>query len=248
MGKVGLQLYSIRELTQKDFFGTIEKVGKIGYDGVEFAGFFNAPAKELRKALDNSGLEACGSHTAIDLLTKNLEEVMDYNHEIGNSFIICPGIPENMRDSSDAWKRTADLFNEIGLKCKENGFQFGYHNHSVEFQLFNGEYGFDILAENTRADLVCLQIDTYWVEYEGLKSVDFMKKYHDRLPLIHIKQMKSFEDKRCTEIGKGVIDFKEIINLGKEYGTKWYIVEQEYFEIPYMQSIEESLQYLKSIL
>jgi len=248
MSKVGLQLYSIRELTQKDFLGTLEEVGKIGYDGVEFAGFFNAPSKDVKNVLNGSGLEACGSHTGINSLTDTLEEVIEYNLEINNTYIICPGLPEEMRNSADAWKRTADLFNSLGMKCKENGIQFGYHNHSVEFQKFEGEYGFDILAKNTQADLVCLQIDTYWVEHTGLKSVDFMKKYPTRLPLLHVKEMKSFEDKRCTEIGKGVIDFKEIIKLGKEYGTIWYIVEQENFDIPYYQSIKESLKYLKSIL
>ncbi len=248
MGRVGLQLYSIRELTQKDFLGTIEKVGKIGYDGVEFAGFFDASAKDVKNVLNASGLEACGSHTGINLLIDTLEEVIEYNLEINNPYVICPGLPEEMRNSTDTWKRTADLFNEIGMKCKENNIQFGYHNHSVEFQKFDGEYGFDILAKNTQADLVCLEIDTYWVEHAGLKSVDFMKKYPDRLPLLHIKEMKSFEDKSCTEIGKGVIDFKEIIELGKEYGTIWYIVEQENFDIPYYKSIEESLKYLKSII
>lgn len=153
-----------------------------------------------------------------------------------------------MRNSADAWKRTAGLFNEIGMKCKENGVQFGYHNHSIEFQKSDGEYGFDILANNTQSDLVCLEIDTYWIEYTGLKSIDFMKKYPDRLSLLHIKEIKSSEDKKCTEVGKGIIDFKEIIKLGKKYGTIWYIVEQEDFDIPYYQSIEESLKYLKSII
>ncbi len=248
MSKVGLQLYSIRELAQKDFFGTLEQVGKIGYDGVEFAGFYNANAKELKKVLDKSGLEACGSHTDIKLLTEQLEDVIKYNIEINNSYIICPGVPENMRNSADAWKKTAELFNKIGLKCKENGIQFGYHNHWIEFQKFDGEYGYDILAQHTQPDLVCLEIDTYWVEYAGLKAVNFINKYSNRIPLLHIKDMLSVDDKKCTEIGKGIIDFKEIIGLGKKYGTKWYIVEQENFDIPYMQSIEESLKYLKSII
>lgn len=248
MGKVGLQLYSIRELTQKDFLGTIEDVSRIGYDGVEFAGFFNAKAKDVKSILDSSGIQACGSHTGIDLLIDKFDETIEYNLEINNKYVICPGLPEEMINSADAWKRTADLFNEIGFKCKNNGIQFGYHNHSVEFQKFDGEYGFDILAKNTQDDLVCLQIDTYWVERVGLKSVDFMNKYPNRLPVLHIKDMKDTEDKRCTEIGKGIMNFEEIIELGKQYGTIWYIVEQEDFDIPFYQSIEESLKYLKSVI
>ena len=104
------------------------------------------------------------------------------------------------------------------------------------------------LGENTDADLVCLEIDTFWVEYTGLKSIDFMNKYSNRLPLIHIKEMKSLSEKVNTEVGKGVMNFKEIIDLAKKYGTKWYIVEQEYFEIPQLQSVEESLNYLRKIV
>ena len=248
MSKIGLQLYSIKELAQKDFLGTIEEVAKIGYDGIEYAGFFNTPAKELKKVMDRNGIAACGSHTDIDLLTNDLDNVIQYNLDIGNGYIICPGLPQEMTCSAEAWKKTAELFNKIGTKCKENNIQFGYHNHAREFTKYEGQYAYDILAKNTVPELVCLEIDTFWVEYAGLKSIDFMNKYSNRLPLIHIKEMKSLEEKKNTEIGKGIMNFKDIVDLGKKYGTKWFIVEQEYFEIPQLQSIKESLAYLKTLI
>lgn len=248
MSKIGLQLYSVKELSKVDFLGTVKKVAEIGYDGIEFAGFFDTPAKDLKKVLDSSGIEVCGSHSGIDILKNDLDNHIQYNLEIGNPYIICPGLPGDMSNSEEAWKQTAELFNEIGAKCKENNIQFGYHNHSFEFEKYNGKYGYDILAENTQADLVCLEIDTFWVEHAGLKSVDFMNKYPDRLPLLHIKEMKSLTEKKNTEVGKGIMDFKKIVNLGKKYGTKWFIVEQEYFEIDQLQSIEDSLTYLRSIV
>ncbi len=227
----------------------MEKVAKIGYQGVEFAGFFGAPASELKKVLDDLGIVPCGSHTGIDALEEELNRVIDYNLEIGNQYIICPGLPEHMRDSYDAYLKLADKFNEIGQKCKDQGIQFGYHNHDVEFQKFNGEYGLDILLSNTQPDLVHMELDTFWVEYAGLKSVDFMKKYpKQHSSLIHIKDMKSLDEKISTEVGNGIMDFVEIINLAKELGTKWYIVEQEEFEMPQLESIEKSLEYLNSII
>lgn len=249
MRKVGLQLYSIKELTGKDFFGTLKEVAKIGYDGVEFAGFFDAPASELKKVLDDSGIVACGSHTGIDALEGELNKVIEYNLEIGNQYVVCPGLPVHMRDSYDAYMRLADQFNEIGQKCKDQGIQFGYHNHDFEFEKFNGEHGLDILLSNTDADLVHMELDTYWVEYAGLRSVDVMKRYpKQHSSLIHIKEMKSLDDRVNTEIGNGIMDFVEITNVAKELGTKWYIVEQEDFEIPQLESIEKSLKYLRSIL
>jgi sugar phosphate isomerase/epimerase len=246
--KIGLQLYSVKELTEKDFFGTMEYVSEIGYDGVEFAGFFDMPSEKVSGKLKELGLQACGSHTGISLLMNKLEEVIEYNLGIGNKYVVCPGLPEDMRNSEESWLKTAELFNNIGRKCKENGLMLGYHNHDFEFEVFNGKYGFDILGMNTEPDLVFLEIDTFWVEYVGLRSVDFMRKYSDRLPLIHIKDLKSLEDKISTEIGKGIMDFVEITKLAKELDTKWYIVEQEEFDIPQKDSIKQSVDYLKTIL
>jgi len=248
MAKIGLQLYSIKELTEKDFIGSLEKVAKIGYQGVEFAGFFDAPASELKKVLDDLGIVPCGSHTGINALEEELNRVIDYNLEIGNQYVICPGLPEHMRNSYDAYMRLADKFNDIGRKCKEQGIQFAYHNHDFEFEKYNGEYGLDILLSNTDPDLVHMELDTFWVEYAGLKSVDFMRKYpKQHSSLIHIKDMKSLDEKISTEVGNGIMDFVEILNLAKELGTKWYIVEQEEFEISQLESIEKSLNYLKGI-
>lgn len=249
MRKIGLQLYSIKELTQKDFIGTLKKVAETGYDGVEFAGFFDTPAKELKKALEDFGLECCGSHTGINLLTDNLQETLDYNLEIGNPYIICPGVPEAMRNSADAFKRLAELFNEIGLKCKEQNLQFGYHNHAHEFNVYDGQWGLDILLSNTDPELVQMELDTFWAEYAGVRSIDFMNKYPKHCStLIHIKDMKSENERVNTEIGNGIIDFVAITKLAKDLGIKWYIVEQEQFDKPQLESIGQSLQYLKEIL
>jgi sugar phosphate isomerase/epimerase len=246
--KIGLQLYSIQELTQKDFLGTLRSVGEIGYDGVEFAGYFNTPAKVLKKALEEYGLLPAGSHVGIEQLQDRLDKEIDYSLQIGNNIIICPYLPEPMRDSADAYKRTGDLFNTIGDRCRKQGILFGYHNHEFEFEKFDGEYGLDLLVKNTEPGLVDIQLDTFWAEYCGLKSVDFMRKYKERCSLLHIKDMKSNEEKVNTEIGKGIMDFKEIVDLGKELKVKWFTVEQEEFEIPLLESIKVSLKYLRKII
>lgn len=248
MENIGLQLYSIKELTQKDFLGTLEKVAQIGYNGVEFAGYFDTSARELKKVLNGFGIQPAGSHIGIDKLQNDLKQVIEYSLEINDPYIICPGLPPHMRDSAEAYKRTAEAFNTIGLACKENGIRFAYHNHDFEFQTFDGEFGLDLLLKNTQPDLVFMELDTYWVEYSGLKSVDFINRYRERCPVLHIKDMNNAEEKRNTEIGKGIMDFQEITAAGKKMGVQWYTVEQEEFTMPQLQSIGESLQYLRSIL
>ncbi|MDB5053013.1 MAG: hypothetical protein JWM44_1063 [Bacilli bacterium] len=248
MEKIALQLYSIKELTALDFIGTLEKVAKIGYDGVEFAGYFNTSAKQLKKSLDEFGMQAAGSHVGIEALKNDLNQSIEYSLEINSPYVICPGLPEAMRDSADSWKRTAELFNEIGQRCNEQGIRFGYHNHDFEFQKFAGEYGLDLLVAYTQPDLLFIELDTYWVEFSGLKSVDFIEKYKQRCAILHIKDMKSLKDTRNTEIGQGIMDFKSITSLAKKQNIHWYIVEQEEFEIPQLESIAISLEHLRNMI
>jgi sugar phosphate isomerase/epimerase len=248
MDPIALQLYSIKELTQADFIGTLQKVAEMGYDGVEFAGYFGTPAKDLKKALNGFGLKAAGSHVGIDDLKHDLNQAIEYSLEIASPYIICPGIPEEMRSSEDDYLRTADLFNKVGQRCKESGIQFGYHNHDFEFLQFAGEYGLDLLVQNTEPELLFVELDTYWVEFSGLRSIDFIEKYKERCRILHIKDMKSLADKRNTEIGAGIMDFKAIIAAAQKQGVQWYTVEQEEFEIDQLRSIEESIKYLRTII
>lgn len=241
---IALQLYTLREETQKDFIGTLEKVAEIGYEGVEFAGYGGLKASELRKTLDKLGLKAAGSHVGIELLKNNLEEVIDYNLEIGNKYIVCPW---NEYKSREDYIETAKLFNKIGEKCREKGLEFCYHNHNHEFEIYDGEYGLDILYKNTDKDLVKAEIDAYWVTYAGVDPVEYLKKFSNRLPLIHLKDMDK-EDRSFTEIGNGIINFKEVIKIAKENGVKWLIVEQDVCKRPPIESVKISFENLKKIL
>ncbi|GIO65812.1 sugar phosphate isomerase/epimerase family protein [Paenibacillus sp. JTLBN-2024] len=248
MENIALQLYSIKELTSADFLGTLAKVAEIGYDGVEFAGYFGTSASELKKALDAHGLRAAGSHIGISDLQDGLDRTIEYSLTIESPYIICPGLPEEMRSSADSYKRTAEAFNRIGERCKEQGLRFGYHNHAVEFEKFDGLTGIELLARHTDPDHLFFELDTYWAEAAGFRSVDWIESLKERCSVLHIKDMKSGQDKRNTEIGSGIMDFKAIVETGKRYGVQWYTVEQEEFEMPQLESIKASLAYLRQIL
>ena len=248
MKHIALQLYSIRDLMQEDFTGTIKKVSEAGYTGVEFAGYYGMEAGEVRKILDDSGLLTAGSHDPIELLKKDPERAIDYALEIGNKYIICPYFPEFVQGDADSFRRAAGLFDEIGEKCSENGLRFGYHNHHFEFRNLGGQYGLDILLASTQPGLVFFELDTYWVQFAGLNPVEVIEKYKERCPLLHIKEMKDHEEKVNTIIGKGIMDFKAIVTTAKKYNVGWYVVEQEYFEDDLIESVKEGCKYLESIL
>lgn len=249
MGNIALQLYSVKELTTVDFLGTLKKVAEAGYDGVEFAGYFGVSSKELRKALDDFGLRAAGSHVGIAELQLQLDQMIEYLLELNSPYMICPGLPENMRNTTDSYLRTAELLDRIGERCKEQGIRLGYHNHAVEFLQFDGNYGLDLLVNHTQPEHLFVELDTYWVEHAGLHSVDFIHKYKDRCSILHMKDMKSADDKTNTEVGSGIMDFEAIVAAAKTQGAiQWYTVEQEQFEMPQLESIGKSLQYLRGIV
>lgn len=241
---VALQLYTVRDETAKDFIGTLEKVAAMGYDGVEFAGFGDIPATQMKAVLDRLGLKAVGSHTMPDLLKEKLDEVIKYNLEIGNKYVICPWAPFKTKED---YVNAVRLFNEIGARCRENGLQFVYHNHDFEFTKFDGEYGLDILYNGTTPENMVAEIDTCWAFYAGVDPADYVRKYKGRCPLVHIKDLKTKENKEFIEVGYGVIDIPEIVKAANEIGSEWLIVEIDTCPKPTLESAKISVDYLKSL-
>ena len=88
--QIAIQLYTLREVCQEDFFGTLEKVSKLGYEGVEFAGFYGKDAITLKEKLDQLKLTAVSSHVPLDELTSNLDEVISFHKMLGIKNIVCP--------------------------------------------------------------------------------------------------------------------------------------------------------------
>jgi len=243
---IALQLYSIKDEIEKNFELSLRRVAKIGYSGVEFAGYGGLTSLKLKALLDELGLKVCGSHVSLDELTNNIDNVIEYNLEIGNPYIICPYALYN--DKVD-FEKMAEKLNALAKKCSEKGVLLGYHNHGHEFQKFEGEYGLDIIYRETDAKLVKAEIDTYWVKYAGLDPVEYIKKHAGRCDLIHIKDMEIIDgEKRSTEVGNGIMDIKSIIEEAEKQGAKWLIVEQEFFNKPSLESVEIGYKNLKKLV
>jgi sugar phosphate isomerase/epimerase len=143
----------------------------MGYEGVEFAGYYNRTAAELRKILDDLGLKVAGSHIGLDtLLGDELEKTIEFNKTLGNKFLIVPWIPEERRNSKAAWLEMAQLFSEIAEKVKRRGMRVGYHNHHMEFTPIDGEMPWDIFYGAASPEVV-MQLDIGNALY-GKISVD----------------------------------------------------------------------------
>ena len=239
-----VQLYSIREDCAKDLPATIRQVGAMGYQGVEFAGYYNYSAKDLRRMLDESGMRAAGAHVGIEsLLGAELAKSVAFNAALGNRFLIVPGLPENYRNSIEAWKRTADLFNQIAEQLAPHGMFTGYHNHYHEFQPMGGAKPWEVLLARTKARVV-MQADTGNALHGGTDVIPYIETHPGRWLTVHLKEFAQGNDKAL--VGEGDVDWPRFFRACESGGgTEWYIVEQESYPFPPLECVRRCLENLK---
>jgi len=245
---IGIQLYTIRKEIEKDFEGSMTILRNIGFNAVETAGygdgkFYGYKPKEFKKLTKRMGLAAQSSHTNVNL--KNVNQIIEDTLEAGMEYLVQPYLDKSLRKNIDDYKKVAEEFNKIGEKCNTSGLRFAYHNHAFEFEKMDGQIPYDILLKNTEADFLTMQLDTYWMVYGGYQPIDYFNKYPGRFELLHIKDMDNTEKRESTEIGKGIIDFKEIFAANKKSGMKYFYLEQESFNYPIFKSLAVGHEYLK---
>jgi sugar phosphate isomerase/epimerase len=238
---IGLELYSVRDQCTTDLPGVLAAVGKIGYKGVEFAGYHGRSSKELRKMLDDNGLVACGTHTPYEsVLADKLQETIEFNRIIGNKFLIVPWMEGKTKQE---WLDKAKLFNELTDKVKPHGMFVGYHAHAHDFQLFEGQSAWDLFFGNTKPEVI-MQLDTSNCRDGGADPVQVLRKYPGRVRSIHIKASGGGPE---AVIGEDKIDWKEVFAFCESKGkTEWYVVEHESSKDP-LDAVKRSFEALRKL-
>ena len=246
----GLQLYSVRDDMHKQPFETLQQLSKMGYRYVEHANyvdrkFYGWKASEFRKVLDSLGLQMPSGHTVMkfehwDTAKKDFTDEWKYTVEdaavCGQKYVISPWMEEEKRKNYDDLKKFLELFNKSGELCKRSGLRFGYHNHHFEFmESVNGRNLYDIILTETDPQLVIQQLDIGNMLNGGAKALTIMKKYPGRFLSMHVKDeilsnQPGEEEYISTVLGVGIVPVKEIIDLGRKWGTKDFIIEQESYQ------------------
>ena len=269
--KIGYQLYSAREECAKDLPGVLKQLKALGYDGVEFAGFYGHTADEIKAMMDEAGLEAFSDHVPFAVIQKDMFGVISDHLKIGCKFIAVPYLEEDYRPGKPAFATVIRTIAKFGALCKEAGIQLLYHNHDFEFEKVSGGYALDFLYEAVDPELLKSEIDTCWVNYSGVNPADYIRKYAGRCPIVHLKdfvgtkgdvqpyalvnadgtddgknsQTAAFE---FRPVGHGCQNVPAIVEAGVESGAGCFIVEQDmwYNRTP-LEAAKMSIDYLKSI-
>ena len=268
--KIGIQLYSLREEMAADMEATLAAVKAMGYDYVEFAGYFGKSAEEVKALLDKHGLTAISVHQNPDDFLVGGQAVIDYLKVLGVKYAAIPWY-DTARLLAD-WKVGTDNIAELGKSLKANGIQLLYHNHDFEFQKIDGQYLLDKLYATVPADLLQPEFDTCWVHYAGENPATYLEGYADRkIDVVHLKDFtcktigggpvyeligvdkeQSEDEKaaresfRFTPVGYGIQDWASILRSCEKIGAEYLIVEQDqWYENNPLDCAAKSRAYLR---
>jgi len=243
---IALQLYTVRDDVDRDFAATLRAVSKMGYAGVEQAGYGGLSVRALKDLLCNNGLQVAGSHVGIERLETELARVIEESLELGNPNVVVPYLGEERRRTAADYQRVAASLNSWSATLASHGLTLAYHNHAFEFDtLDNGRSGMDILFAETNLALVKAEVDTYWVLAAGHDPVQYLKRWAGRVALVHLKD-RDPADGSYTELGTGDLPLDGIIDIAPAAGATWLIVEQDACKRPPLESVEISFVNLKA--
>lgn len=269
---VALQLYSVRDDLASDYAGTLKKVKEMGYDYVEFAGFFgDMSVSEVKNLLDDCGLKAVSAHVPYDAFMADMEKTIADYKALGCEYVAIPWLDAKVAPGGEDFESIVDSILQIGKAAKAAGLTLLYHNHDFEFRKVGDEYGLDVLYNSIPAEFLATQIDTCWVNVAGLNPAEYVRKYKGRAPVVHLKDFvmgdkvggKLYEliDDGSTDDetdGKGDFDFRPlgqglqnipaILDASLYSGAKYVVVEQDQSTTcTPLEAVKASRDYLKSL-
>ena len=273
--KVGLQLYSVRQNMAKDPIATVKKVSEIGYTYLETANLrtpndygtgFGVAAGELKKIIDDFGSRILSAHIfPLDL--DNIDKVLDYFAVLQTEQIYS----KPPYGSVEEIKKQAELHTKLGEKCRNRGLQYDIHSGVTPY-CEDGTFSLDRFAEFTSPDDVLFELDTYWITRSGVDPIELIKRYKDRIKIVHQKDIPKdfkgimnlnehlprggqtvkdfysahiFPEEFC-EIGTGIMDLQKIIDTTLEYTKATHIfLEQDYTKMDEFESVQLSMDNFK---
>lgn len=246
--KIGIQLYTLGKELEEDFEGTLRKISEIGYDCVEFAGYYGYSADELKAILDKYGLTAPSVHQSHDSFLEDCQKELDFLKILGVKYVTFPGVwIEGFKVNPEYPQIVKDIKYVIDMSEK-NGFNVLYHNHDHEFSVYDGKYNLEWLIEDTG---VMPELDVCWAHFAGINPAEYMLNFKDRMPVVHMKDFTYNEDNKrpvMRPLGDGEVDVLAVLKSAEEIGAEYLIVEQDNFtDIDAFEAVEKSFKYLKEL-
>lgn len=269
---VGLQLYSVKNAMKEDFYGTLKAVRDMGYEYVEFAGYHDKSAEEIKAALDELSLKCVSVHQGLDFYNDDPIAAIKFLKTFGVKYSVIPWYSIENLYGTPNWEDTKKRFAYIADLLYDNGMKLGYHNHDFEFSVADGKYLEEYILEAIPEEKLEPELDTCWVKYAGVSPVEMINKYKGRVTLVHLKDFtckklaagpaydligtdgKDIGARRADNgfefrpLGCGMQDFGPILEACEACGTETVIVEQDAptMGLNELESVKRSREFLKN--
>ncbi len=242
---IGLQLYTVRDLLQKDYAGTLRQVAKIGYAGIE-GGKGPLSQEEFAKLLKELNLQNPSAGAGLEAIEKQGDALLKPMAAAGVRFFMV----SSKQESAEAYKAFAKRLNAAGKACQAHGITFQYHNHAAEFTDYGGKTGYDVLIEETDPTLVWFQVDVGWVSWANHDPAATLRRLKGRIRTIHVKDHTPApgKDRQFAEVGTGALPLAEVVVAAREIGVEWAFIEQDWSSLPSIQAAEIGFKNLKKAL
>ena len=255
---LGIQLWSLRAQFKEKGAAALDLVQGYGLTEVETFGVPGLTAAQLAEELKKRGLRSTAAHMGVEGLRKDLKAAIADAKALGVMYVIVPALPHKNGFKEEDALKVAEEFNRYGQAFKEAGIRFGYHPHGFEFtatKAGGGEVVFDVLARATKPELVCYEMDVFWVTHAGQDPVKLLRKYPDRWVALHVKDMRkgtvtglstgSAAPTDNVAVGQGQLDWPAILRTAQDLGIRHYFIEDE-TPTP-LQCIPDSLKYVRGL-
>ena len=247
---IGCQTYPVRAMIAKDFPGTIKTLAGAGFQRVElcspvgyadsgFAGLGKYKPAELKRVLNDAGVECESSHFDIDELRKDMPGRLAWAKELGLTQMMVPSLGGPRHPTMDDVKRAADEYNKMGEKAAQAGIQQGLHNEDFELSKVDGKRTYDMLFDLLDPKLVKFQFQVSTIA-DGYDAAQYFTKYSGRFISMHVQGWDS-KTKKIVAAGQGTLDWKKIFTAAKTGGIKNYFVEMD------LEKMKASVPYLRKL-
>lgn len=240
--KLGLQLYTVRDLLAADFHGTLTAISKLGLDGVELAGQYGGLApSDLKTLLTDLKLEVAGMHLSLETLETDLDAQVAAAHALGAGYLVCPWLDAELY--ANGWDAVIGRLQLVKQRLEGSGVGLAYHNHTFELDAR------PLPLEAIAAAGIPLEFDIAWAFAAGVGPSEFLARHAGEIPLLHVKDVVRVSDAsgmdgwRTVELGRGSVPLQASLNAAQTAGVQWLLLEQDACAGNALESVQISLEW-----
>lgn len=247
---IAIQLYTVRDELAQDCDHTLKYIADIGVQYVEIADTGNFSISDFTKKLKQYHLIPISSHIDFLVLRQSSEEILSEFQQVGIHHVIIPWIDPQIWKDDTILHQVFQELNRIVKQAQQRGITISYHNHAHELlPQENGGYLLDKLIQQVPD--IKLELDIGWVYVATQQDpLQVIQRYRSQISLFHLKDVRSVEPLKFTELGNnGKINWQDILEGTMQINTHGWIIEQDTdFENNALDSIKKSYQFLISVL